>query len=493
MIFNTNEEFSNFVYENICQCFNQCIDLNKNTFLKNQLVCSEITTDNNTSNSNYYDIIINNAINFFINQNVIFKNGKRYYLSENNTKLTWDNIKSLNDTKIKKLLWLFRKLVIDCLLKKFNNSYLLKIFSVGSTNLSSDYDITLYGNDNSKIELINNFNKIFYSIFSDNSSLVFDTNIYGKAYIAFSENDFKNNGIFLEYDSQKFFYLKRGNDNSQICWALTKYINDTIESFGEHIFNDLVDFMKNKLNSNLLNYAIEIRRSLKNKDESFNYDKILGYQNKIVNYYDDKLTGQNDYISLVNFYGIETYFTRGSFLDIVVNEQMCKNDVIDLNESDLLSSILENVGFFFNNNNKTKYFIRVNNTIKKLINKNESYNIDEIKLLDDTLNNLRTIDSNGKINYDNNYCKWIGKDDFNLLNCEKYSIFNILFKIVYKLLKIYITNNQILDRDFLFYNIFINENNNEQDISPINNSITLSAKTRNRSLSSAINDPEMII
>lgn len=491
MIFNTNEEFSNFVYENICQCFNQCIDLNKNTFLKNQSVCSEIKSYNTNKDINT-KTLINNAINFFINENIIFKNGTRYYLSENNTKLTWDNIKSLNDNKIKKLLWLFRKLVIDCLLKQLNKNNSLKIFSVGSTNLTSDYDITLYGNDKLKIDLINNFNKIFYSIFSDNSSLVFDTNIYGKAYIAFSENDFKNNGSFLKCNSQEFYYLKRGDNNSQMCWGLIKYINDIRDSFGEHIFNDILNFMKDKLNSNLLNYAIEIRQSLKNKDESFNYDKILGYQDKIVNYYNDKLTGQNDYISLVNFYGIETYFTRGSFLDIVVNGQMCKDNIVDLNESDLLSSILENAGFFFNHNNKTKYFIRVNNTIKKLINKNNLYEIDDIKLLDNILNKLQTIDSNGKVSYDNNYCKWINKDDFNLLNCEKYSMFNILFKIIYKLLKVYITNNKILDSDFLFYNIFINENNNEQGISPIKNMITpttpIYIKKRNRSLSSALND-----
>ena len=237
--------------------------------------------------------------------------------------------------------------------------------------------------------------------------------------------------------------------------------------------------------SNLLNYATIIRRTLKNKDESFNYNKMLGYQNKIINFYNntDKITGYNDYISLVNFYGIETYFTRGAFLDIVVNGQMCGSKSIELTDVDYLCSILENAGFFFNHNNKTKYVVRVNKTLEKLIDKNNLYNIPEIKELDTIINNFK-IEDNGKVDYDKSYCKWINDDTFDLLKCEKYEIFNILFKLIYKLLKVYTENNQIYDNEFIFYNIFININNNENSISPALQHF--SNKNRNRSLSSAI-------
>lgn len=483
MTFNDKDQFRNFVYDNICQCFNQCIDLNEKTFLKTQSVCSEIVYQ---SNNNNFDIIINNAINYFIKSGIIFKNGIRYYLTENNMKFTWDNIKTITNIETRQLLWLLRKLIVDCLLKGLLYENInLKIFSVGSTNLTSDYDITLYGSDKNKIYIIENFNKKFYDIFSDSSSLVFDTNIYGKAYIAFSENDFGINGDVIKCKNQEFFYLKSGNDNSQICWALVKYINDIRDSFGENIYNDLIDFMMLKLQSNLLNYATIIRRTLKNKDESFNYNKMLGYQNKIINFYNntDKITGYNDYISLVNFYGIETYFTRGAFLDIVVNGQMCGSKSIELTDVDYLCSILENAGFFFNHNNKTKYVVRVNKTLEKLIDKNNLYNIPEIKELDTIINNFK-IEDNGKVDYDKSYCKWINDDTFDLLKCEKYEIFNILFKLIYKLLKVYTENNQIYDNEFIFYNIFINNNNNENSISPALQHF--SNKNRNRSLSSAI-------
>lgn len=492
----TKDTFREFVYNNICQCFNQCIDLKENTFKNKQSVCSEISNLFEKNDEIFYNNIITNAINFFIKDEIIFKNGTRYYLTENNTKFTWDNIKNITDVEIRKLLWLLRKLIVDCLLKSLLNNTNLKIFSVGSTNLTSDYDITLYGDDQDKIDIIHGFNKKFNDIFSENSSIVFDTNIYGKAYIAFSQDDFGKNGSLLECNNQKFYYLKNGNPNSQICWALVKYINDIRDSFGEYIYNDLINFMKSKLNSNLFNFAIIIRRALKNKDDDFNYDKMLKYQDKIVRFYNEsnKLSGYNDYISLVNFYGIETYFTRGAFLDIVINGQMCGNESIELYEDDLISSILENSGFFFNHNNKTKYFIRVNKTLKKLVEKNNLYNIDELNELDTIIKHLEVKDNNGKIDYDINYCKWINKenDTFDLLKCEKYDVFNILFKIIYKILNIYTTNNIINDSDFIFFNKFIKNNDNEESIAPLSLPSypflqkQIIQKNRNRSLSTAI-------
>lgn len=481
--FNDNDSFRKFVYENICQCFNQCIDLDENTFKAKQPVCSQIVYQEYTSQDDF-NKIIDNALDYFIKSDIIFKNGVRYYLTENNTKLSWDNIKNLTNDEHIKLLWLLRKLTVDCILKSLiNQESELKIFSVGSTNLTSDYDITLYGNDEDKINIIDGFNLKFNEKFADTSALVFDTNIYGKAYIAFSEKDFGKYGYVVNKEPL-FYYLKSGNKNSQVCWALIKYINDLRDSFGEHLYNDLIDFMKIKLKSNLLNYATEIRRNLKNKDDDFTYKNILGQQKKILNFYQDKLTGFNDYISLVNFFGIETYFTRGAFLDIVVNGQMCNSDCVGLTEVDLLCSILENAGFFFNHNNKTKYFVRVNKTLDQLKNKNNSYNIPEIQELSTIIDNLKSFTKDGKINYDEKYCKWIDivHDTFDLNKCEKYTIFNLLFKIIYKILKIYITHNIINDDDFIFYHTFIKNNNEKSEgISP-----DVDTKFRNISLSEAI-------
>jgi hypothetical protein len=151
------------------------------------------------------------------------------------------------------------------------------------------------------------------------------------------------------------------------------------------------------------------------------------------------LLGTSDYTSLVNFYGTETYFTRGAFLDIVVNKQMCKTS-IQLQDIDYISSILENSGFFFLHNDKTKYFIRVVNTLGLLI-KNNKYKIlqysNEYEKIIEIFNNIKTVNEKGEVSYDTNYCQWIDEKTFDLLKCEKYTIFNLLLKINYEILNIY--------------------------------------------------------
>ena len=203
--YNSIDQFKKFVMNQICQCFSQCISLDEDNIIFNnppQKICNKIVADTNLT-EDFYDKIILNAIDFFIAEDILVRKGVKMYISPDIEgvlkKLTWENIKSLNELnkEIHELLWLLRKLIVDSLLRKIllqlkRKSKIektdVKVYSVGSSNLTSDYDITLYGQVDEKVFIINEFSKEFKQLFNDDSSIVFDTNIYGKAYITFDKD-----------------------------------------------------------------------------------------------------------------------------------------------------------------------------------------------------------------------------------------------------------------------------------------------------------------
>jgi hypothetical protein len=439
--------FKQYIYENICQCPEQCLpDTYK---IKNQINCKEITPFKNIIDVIFFDNKITEVLSYFETSNILLKIGNKYYITigENKLKLSWNNIKSLADVSLQKLLWLLRKCIVDLILKKilfqlqFDKKKNFKIFSVGSNNLSSDYDITLYGDTIDKGTVIILFQEEFKKIFYEDSSIVFDTNIYGKSFISFEKNELSTK--FKCNDGENIFVLKQASENSQLVWALIKYFQDIRNGLGDSIFTNMVNFLIKHIHIPHIVIAYETRIYLNNKDRDIiDYSKLFSEKFEtgfIKEYSENILLGTSDYTSLVNFYGTETYFTRGAFLDIVVNKQMCKTS-IKLQDIDYISSILENSGFFFLHNDKTKYFIRVVNTLGLLI-KNNKYKIlqysNEYEKIIEIFNNIKTVNEKGEVSYDTNYCQWIDEKTFDLLKCEKYTIFNLLLKINYEILNIY--------------------------------------------------------
>jgi hypothetical protein len=468
--------FKKYIYENICQCPEQCLP--ENYQIKNQSNCKEIIGFKDVDNIDFFDKKINEVLDFFLSSDILLKIGNKYYIPtyENKLKLSWENIKSLNDDSIKKLLWLLRKCIIDLLLKKIifklnlDKKENFKIYSVGSNNLSSDYDITLYGDTVDKGKVITLFEEEFKNIFYEHSSIVFDTNIYGKSFISFEKNDLSEELVCN--NNQTIYVLKETSKHSQIVWALVKYFQDIRNSFGESIFNDMVNFLNKNLNIPHINIAFETRIYLNNKDtDIIQYSKLFSENFKnafLKEYKNNTLLGNTDYTSLVNFYGSETYFTRGAFLDIVVNKQMCKNK-IELQDYDYISSILENSGFFFLHNNKTKYFIRIIDTFDLLTKNSDKYKMlefsNEYEQIKKILNDIKIVDEKGNVSYDEKYCQWIDEKTFDLLKCEKYTIFNLLFKINYKILNIFSSFYKTLNEKninenehFQFYYKFVKKN-----------------------------------
>lgn len=466
--------FKQFVYDEICQCYEQCSVIKGIKIEKlNKTRCIEIYNTPNASIENY-DILINKAINYLMDKKLIFKIEKKFYINDvKKLKFNWENIKGIEDDEKKEILWLFRKLIIDCVLKKIILMYEIKdmkIFSVGSNELSSDYDITLYGNSDDKITIINCFNKQFKIIFNEHSSYIFDTNIYGVAYIDY---DKEFDDLYVKDDDINAYIIVDDPiyKKSQIVWALVKYLKDIRESFGENIYNTIFEFM-NKIPNKFLIDANNIYIYLKNKDELVNYTSLLNKQEQFYEIYnkhnvsptksnyeifnknerENRLLSLIDFISLANFFGVETYYTRATFIDIVVNNQIKNNkNIIKLDNDDYICSILENAGFYFIHNNKTKYFMRVFNTLDKIM-ETKVYDIElEYNKLQEIVNKLKG-EQTGKINYNKYYCNIIDDNDIKLLKCEKFEIFELLLKIIHKILKKYNKDNDY-DSIHLFNNI----------------------------------------
>lgn len=471
------EHFIKCVYNYFCQCEDQCLKDYSGYFTKtvntNQVICSEITST--SVEAIKYDTLIKNVIEYFEKKlKLLVKRGNVYYIQDNKRKLklTWDNIKSLEKNEKptnQELFWFFRKIIVDSIIKKILNENQftnLKVYSVGSAKLDSDYDITLYGNTKDKIKMITAFEKYFKSRLLDDSSIVFDTNIYGKGFITYDENEYgaiNVENIYAnvkkeqdKYCGQEFYYLKEGNPNSQLMWGLIKYLKDLREGFGENLYNQVREYMEFKI-GDPITYAHSTFIYLKNQPKEINYNGILSSENKFKSDYDidDELSQIHDYLGLLNFYGNETYFTRGAFLDVVINYQTCKKtEPLKLLEIDYITSILENGGFFFVHNNKTKYILRVYRSLQKL-DKSKYKDVFTSKIYSKFVGMIGNLKTKGEDDYDKKYCNnLVVGDDFNLLKCEKYKLFELLMNIICKLLVAYI-NSDVLREEPLFYQYFI--------------------------------------
>lgn len=462
--FETQDGFKKCVYEYLCQCSTQCYGMQGDN--KKTEFCSQITSGDRGIFQGY----IIKVIDFFTKENLVKKIGIKYYITVPNEpvlKLSWENIKGIKDINTKTLFWLFRKLIVDSLLKVITSEMTdsqVQIYSVGSADISSDYDITLYGSSNSKKYIIEEFDIMFKELFGEASAVVFDTNIYGKAYISFDKDEFKGytSRKAIKCDNQPEFRClnTRGSRPSQLMWGIVKYLRDFREAFGEHMYNDYYNYLRKYTGKDkLLSISHKTLMTLKNKDPSnTNYVSLFDKEEEFLDMYSDdkRLDGIHDYISLVNFFGIETYFTYGAFVDTVVNSQMCPTRKIKLDEIDYIVSILENAGFFFTHNTKSKYMIRVINTFAQL--DKERYPQQTFDKLVNVSKELAGITINGKVDYNTNYCKsWVPDDDapIELMKCQKYDIFSLLMNLIKEILQTLILEHS----NIFFYNKFIQKEN----------------------------------
>lgn len=410
---------------------------------------------------------IHGVISMYKRLKLISKLDNGYVLCTSSKKLSWMNIQALNDTDIfyykqenngsivfkvlndlyginneilclKMLYWYFRKFIVDSIVSVLVNKsrYDITGVSVGSTKISSDYDITLFGDHKGVSKVISNFDNIIKSIFNELPEIIFDTNLYGVSFIALdtvkkqdrfelpplpkSPTFFDKNSFPLYSMSKrcqdKFIHVlgkSQATASSQHIWAMTKVIYQ-MALINNSIYRNLIEkeFLDNKnpiiakawnlyekltSSSNRRTYANLIFSFLKFKD-------VVGRNGTIGI---DELTLYNTFISFVNFFGNETYFTRGAFLDVVVNQQMCQDaSFVKLDNNEYIDSALENVSELFTHFRKDKYTKRVKNAIQKLNLPSILNTVDEIQQLQDNC----------------------------MVDCQEYLIFIKVLKIILNLL-----------------------------------------------------------
>ena len=409
---NLKQSFVDYVFSN-CLCKEQCnpidiitktkvfkepipvVELDENPVPIEIDICNEIKIEIHNTIEEYnksiknYEKSIADIIQLMTHLNFIkIKHTNNMYL---NTKepFRWDSIKKMYesnyDSEYISYMWLFRKVIVDLILnisimyvlleKKKKESRInifgtytlpeLHVFSVGSTRVTSDYDITVYTNDSiMTANILKKFNHIFIKYFKYKSSEVFDTNIYGRGFILFTSPSKQLQNIYEYYDSctpYRFNYIKDNEScyYSQFMWAICKLIKDIPES---------IDILKSYKDSNvnkLINYSTSMINYLDNKTRGLSYEKVILNEEEIKNKYNkiNQFIAETDYISLANYYGIETYFSKGAFMHTVINLQMCTVSKINLSNNDYACSIVENAAFYLHSH-KEKYLIRINDALK---------------------------------------------------------------------------------------------------------------------------------
>jgi hypothetical protein len=276
---------------------------------------------------------------------------------------------------IKLLFWYYRKSFVDNLIKDIISTFHLDIvvYSVGSTNVTSDYDLTLYGNYNHIAYCIKIFHNTFFWYFNDTSSNVFDTNLYGGAFISFDLNHL-NFPLAPSPSKTSAITTVESHDvppilTSQTCNDLDFYIlNDPTHKIVAYqhvwlfikLFNHFGTqspltrlFQSSSSTATFVSAAKNIWPSLSQIKNRISYSTIV---NKLETVKND-LVNFSNIVSLVNFMGHETYYTRGSFLSVVVNSQLCHQNAIVLDDHTIVDSVCENL-FDFLFYHKIKYLDR---------------------------------------------------------------------------------------------------------------------------------------
>ncbi len=361
------QAFVDYSYKTHCICEDSCVVYNAaatlSTIKSSTKTCNMIFLPLNPEN---YSRSIKNILDLFVSIGLVNIDNARYHLFNGNL-LTWTNIKKISDKDTRALFWLFRKCVVDCIIKNIlaHGYESLTVYSVGSIKLTSDYDITVYGSLVSVHMLVSQFNDVFRRIFHDSSDSVFDTNVYGTSFMNFDFEDTRFtrldcNGASLTYLKRDPVYIE-----SQFVWALTGYYNTLILTVGKGIAEQVFE----GINSEYTRMAITLHSYLMN--QSMSYTAILkrgqlsnnpGVQQE---YKTSPLLMYTDYISLANFHASEAYLTRGAFMDVVVNAQVCKGKGVELDVHECVQSAIENLYFFISHPSSTKYLHRTESALER--------------------------------------------------------------------------------------------------------------------------------
>lgn len=252
------------------------------------------------------------------------------------------------------------------------------VVSIGSTSLTSNYDITVGGVIFPK-DIIDVYNDYFIKFWNNFSAKVFDTNLYGSTFFLVSYPGImkKDNIIYQAYQSfetktipkKKIYYLPPSKildesidelkiKNSQFEWLIMKILQHQhnykiqkkdmkkhLEPVIKFIMDNLIHFSERKTIEEIMIdkfgkddkkiFTLSLQKSIQHYEDT--QEKIKNIQleyettfENIVNSLSKNKDKRNDHtiifdflcklidtISLSNFYGSETYFCMGTIYHIL--------------------------------------------------------------------------------------------------------------------------------------------------------------------------------
>ena len=407
-------------------------------------------------------------------------------------KWTWDAIKN-KDGEILKLLFDFRKSLVDSLLEKIkthfncngNECHVEPSGSVGDTaNLKSDYDLTLVMKGFSTSNAIQIFNSVIYKVFDDAPFMVFDTNLYGYSPMIPKKSGLiiSNTKLWDKNEKILYYYLLYGKNKDQDNWALRRlytFMNKDMNKDMKAIID--CDIAKNFCVDNPL-VDMELKYlGIMTEFETKCKEEDVTDCNKT-----DKKNDLMNTLSNMNYYGDETYFSVGAFLHVVGTMFYLGGQQEDIKRiicqpPQLIHSMIENLAYFIHSYVKTddiiiaiKYMARFMDAYlqytkyKSMNNASMQFTpIEEelITLMNGIKNHVRNA-SDTSINtyYSKGYYPPVKEKDKKLINIRD-RLNGMLSKILLNLSKQYNINYytklllnlllQTLDTDYTFINITI--------------------------------------
>jgi hypothetical protein len=300
-------------------------------FLKNLRLLKKISNTDEISIDSNFNHIENiwgfpngSSISWSTLSNLDYKNTSVIF------KEYWETIPLPHDTSIeliKILFWFYRKIIVDNLLSELiKDKEKCEKISAGSVKLTSDYDITIDGD--CSVLVAKMFYKNFKEIYGESSDSVFDTNIY---YNSFTTKTKPLEKIIDFYDEVNIC----GTGLIYVLKEDLKYIKH------QHVWSIIRLYQALKIPNKLLDELNNITQSGIDVFEKYKNDQKSPF-------YKINIEHHTTMLSLINFKNPETYYTRGSYMDIVFNQQICKSTHIKypISKHSLLDSLFENSAFY---------------------------------------------------------------------------------------------------------------------------------------------------
>lgn len=408
----------------------------------------------------------------------------RYYLFNTFKKLSWQNIKSINSDDVKNLyennreafieihnlfcdfrdkitaiptennfkdaalymqyiFWYFRRAIVDTILSpKFKELNILGI-SVGSTNVTSDYDMTIYCKNISNLTLLmeyyrNEINKLF----NDPSELVFDTNLYGMSSWIYLINDITEGFSYIKLFSpeiktcsnKQFKYLMSDENTpiSQHIWALVKLLTciEHVQTYDDIVYSKLMSKLEKITQRELLSLLLEAYKTVNLYPSDVSKLPILMSSIKKMPPGKITLNYFNNYLSYISYNSPESYYTRGSFLHTVLNGQTCKSapesQKLKLTQDEYLDSFIENMSELISHFRKDKYIKRAKESFIKFYSSSAAGD----KKIDATFAG-KILEKINKIQSEQDFCNGVP------LECSPFSIMDEVLDILINVLTNY--------------------------------------------------------